>query len=102
MRLTHRSAELISQGNTYLKLPPDRITRRDLVKAHQYFSKALNYLKNDLSTSPKQVSRLCQKLMETSIRLSMTAREGAERKQHADQSREYAEKALDNARQCED
>ena len=40
--------------------------------------------------------------METSIRLSMTARENAERKQHADQGREYAEKALDNARKCED
>lgn len=102
MRLTHRSAELISQGNTYLKLPPDRITRHDLIKAHENFSKALTYLKTDPSTPPKQVSRLCQKLMETSIRLSMTARESAERKQHADQSREYAEKASYNARKCED
>ena len=32
----------------------------------------------------------------------MTARENAERKQHADQGREYAEKALDNAWRCED
>jgi len=32
----------------------------------------------------------------------MTARESAERKQHADQCHEYAEKALDNARKCED
>jgi hypothetical protein len=40
--------------------------------------------------------------METSIQLSMTTREIAERKQHADQGREYAEKALDNAWRCED
>ena len=32
----------------------------------------------------------------------MTARESAERKQHADQGLEYAEKALENARRCED
>lgn len=73
-----------------------------MVKAHQNFSKALDYLKEAPSTPPKQVSRLCQKLMETSIRLSMTARESAERKQHADQAREYAEKALDNACKSED
>ena len=35
--------------------------------------------------------------METSIRLSMTARQNAERKQHADQAREYGEKAVENA-----
>ena len=86
----------------HLKLPPDCIARDDLVKAHQNFSKALEYLKNDPSTSPKQVSRLCQKLMETSIRRSMIARNIDERKRHADQSSEYAEKALDNARKCED
>lgn len=86
----------------HLKLPPDCIARDDLVKAHQNFSKALEYLKNDQSTSPKQVSRLCQKLMETSIRRSMIARNIDERKRHADQSSEYAEKALDNARKCED
>jgi len=102
MRLTHHSAELIRLGNTSLKLSPDRIARHDVVKAHQNFSKALEYLKADPSTPPKQVSRLCHKLMETSIRLSMTTRESAERKQHADQAREYAEKALDNARLCED
>lgn len=32
----------------------------------------------------------------------MTARESAERKQYADQGREYAEKALDNTRKCGD
>ena len=32
----------------------------------------------------------------------MTARENVERKQHADQGREYAEKALENARKCGD
>ena len=32
----------------------------------------------------------------------MTAHKSEERKQHADQGREYAEKALDNARKCED
>jgi hypothetical protein len=86
----------------HLKLPPDRIGRDDLVKAHQNFSKALDYLKNNPSTTPKEVSRLCQKLMETSIRRSMNVRDIDERKRHADQSHEYAEKALDNARKCED
>ncbi|ERF69235.1 hypothetical protein EPUS_01192 [Endocarpon pusillum Z07020] len=97
-----KRAELISLGNTHLKLPPNRITRHDLLNAQQNFSQALNYLKNNPSTPPKQVSRLCHRLMETSIRLSMIARESTERKQHADQGREYAEKALDNARKCED
>jgi hypothetical protein len=40
--------------------------------------------------------------METSIRLSMTARENAERKEHADQAREYGEKAVENAQRGED
>lgn len=102
MRLTQGPAELISLGNKCLKLPPDRTNRHDLVEAHKNFSNALNYLKADPSTTPKQVSRVCQKLMETSLRLSMTVRESTERKQHADQGREYAEKALDNARKCKD
>jgi hypothetical protein len=40
--------------------------------------------------------------MEASIRLSMNARDIEERKQHADQGREYAEKALENAYNCGD
>jgi hypothetical protein len=63
---------------------------------------ALSYLKSDPSTPPKQVSRLCQKLMDTSLSLSIKARRKTERKQHANQAREYAEKAVENARKADD
>lgn len=98
---TSEIAELINMGNSNLKVPADRITVNNLKQARHYFSKALHYLQSQ-SSSPKQVSRLCQKLMETSLGLSMRARDGAERKEHADQARKYGETALDNVLRCED
>ncbi|KAF2815390.1 uncharacterized protein BDZ99DRAFT_459272 [Mytilinidion resinicola] len=74
----------------------------DLRQAHHHFSKVLHYLENSPASSPKQVSRVCQNLMETSIGLSMRAREGAERKKRADQALDYGKAALDNVLRCRD
>ncbi|KAF2201423.1 hypothetical protein GQ43DRAFT_440599 [Delitschia confertaspora ATCC 74209] len=77
---------------------PDRLTTTILSKALHYFSKALYYLKQDPSTSSKQYSRLYQKLMDTSLRLSMLCHSSpSERKEYADQAKEYGEAALINA-----
>ena len=100
--LTDHPVELINIGNKYLKQPSDRTQRKDLMEAQKHFSKVIEYYKADPSTPLKQVSRICQKLMETSIRLSMAARQSAERQQHADQAREYGEKLLANARMSQD
>jgi hypothetical protein len=94
---TSEITELISLGNSQLKISPDRITVENLKQARHYFSKALHFLKNQShpAASPKQVSRVCQKLMETSLGLSMRTH-GTERKEHADQAHKYGEAALDN------
>jgi hypothetical protein len=97
-----RSAELINLGNVQLKISLDRRTKMNLDKAFDYFSKAIFYLKNDPKTSPKQVSRICQKLMETQIGLSMMASTSTRRKGHAQQAREYGEVALENVTKCRD
>jgi hypothetical protein len=96
-------AEMISLGNARLKISPDRITVENLKEARHYFSKALHYLKNQSNPppSPKQVSRVCQKLMETSLGLSMRTH-GTERKEHADQAHKYGEAALDNVLRSQD
>jgi hypothetical protein len=83
-------------------MPSDCVKRRDLINAHQNFSQALEYLQYDPFTPPKQVSRLCQKLMETSIRLSMVSHEIAEKRQYADKARDYAESSLSNAQRSGD
>ncbi|KAH7378467.1 hypothetical protein DE146DRAFT_749720 [Phaeosphaeria sp. MPI-PUGE-AT-0046c] len=89
-------AELISLGNTNLKTPSSLITTAHLLRARHYFSKALHFLRNNPSTSPKQVSRVCQKLTETLLLLSQMTRPLAERKDHADQAQSYGEAALEN------
>ncbi|KAF2706977.1 FabD/lysophospholipase-like protein [Pleomassaria siparia CBS 279.74] len=99
---TSEIAELITLGNSHLKVPPDRITVDNFKQARHYFTKALHYLKGDASSSLKQVSRLCHKLMETSLGLSMRARDGTERKVYANQAREYGETALNNVRRVQD
>jgi hypothetical protein len=68
----------------------------NLKEARHCFTKALHYLRNDPSTSPRQVSLVCQKLVDTSIMLSMNTRDQTLKKQHADLAREYGEAALDN------
>ncbi|KAF2682694.1 hypothetical protein K458DRAFT_390614 [Lentithecium fluviatile CBS 122367] len=95
-------AELIDLGNSQLKISSDRRTRNSLEKAFHYFSKTLFYLKNDPKASPKQVSRVCQKLMETEIGLSMITQNSTKRKKHAHQAREYGEVALENVTKCAD
>ncbi|KAF2501496.1 FabD/lysophospholipase-like protein [Lophium mytilinum] len=99
---TSEIAELINLGNSNLKVSPDRITIDHLKQARHYFSKALHYLENNPASSPKQVSRVCQRLMETSIGLSMKVRDAAERKRHANQAHEYGKAALDNVLRCQD
>jgi hypothetical protein len=100
--LTTILAELVSLGNTNLKTPSTQLTTTHLLRARHYFSKALHYLSNDPSTLPKQVSRVCQKLMETLLLLSQLTRALPERKDHAEQAQEYGEAALENVVQCGD
>jgi hypothetical protein len=97
-----RSAELIELGNAQLKISSDRRTKKNLENALEYFSKAILYLKNDPKASPKQVSRICQKLMETQIGLSMITPNPTRRKEHARNARENGEVALENVRKCRD
>ena len=94
--LTFALAELISLGNAQLKIPTARITQKNLLQARHYFSKALHYLHNDPSTAPKQVARVCQKLLEAALGLSQISRAPEERKEHADQAKKYGETALEN------
>ncbi|PVH93692.1 FabD/lysophospholipase-like protein [Periconia macrospinosa] len=90
-------AELISLGTSSLRKNPP-----NLPQAYINLTTALSFLRADPATPPKNVSRLCQKLTQTSLLLSMSARSGTKRKQHADQAREYADKALENAKMADD
>ncbi|KAH3962123.1 hypothetical protein HBI25_217790 [Parastagonospora nodorum] len=94
--------ELIALGNSNLKTPSSLLSTAHLLRARHYFSKALHFLRNDPSTSNKQVSRVCQKLMETMLLLSQISRPVAERKEHADQAQGYGEVALENVMKCGD
>jgi hypothetical protein len=102
MKLTCSPAELISLGNAQLKIPPSRITQKNLLRACHYFSKALYYLRNNPTTTPKQVARVCQKLLEATLGLSQIARATEERIEHADQAQKYGEIALENVVKCGD
>jgi len=93
-------AEIIRTGNESLKIPYARRTRNDLLNAGHYFDQALKSLQGNPSvSSPKDVARVCQKLLETELALSMKMPSGNhhERRQHADRALEYGEAALDNA-----
>ncbi|KAJ4295580.1 hypothetical protein N0V90_007593 [Kalmusia sp. IMI 367209] len=91
-------AELVKTGNANLKIPYARRTQTNLLNARHCFHKALHYLQNDPASSPKEVARVCQKLLETDLGLSMKAPSSNhhERRQHADQALEYGQAALDN------
>ncbi|KAH8727730.1 acyl transferase/acyl hydrolase/lysophospholipase [Phaeosphaeriaceae sp. PMI808] len=95
-------AELLSLGNKNLKTPSAQLTTNHLLHARHYFSKALHFLSNDPSTPPKQVARVCQKLLETMLRLSQMTRSLSERKEHAEKAQEYGEAALENVEKCGD
>jgi hypothetical protein len=95
--LTCSPAELIDRGNAHLRDPALPMKRRNLLQARSDFSKTLYYLKNDPSTTPKQVARICQKLFEATLGLSQVVRVHEERKEHADQAQQYGEAALANA-----
>lgn len=95
-------AELINLGNAELKTPAARITQKNLLQARHYFSKALHHLEADPSTSPKQVARVCQKLLEASLGLSQIVRVPEERKEHAEKAQKYGETALENVVKCKD
>jgi hypothetical protein len=93
---------LISLGNAQLKVPPSRITKKNLIDACHYFSQALNYLRNNPTTTRKQVARVCQKLLEATLGLSQIARTTEERMKHANQAQKYGEVALENVVNCGD
>lgn len=93
-------AELLRLGNAQLRA--SRVTKNTLLQARHYFSKVLYYLREDPSASPKQVSRVCQKLLETFLGLSMMTSDKSERKEYADQARRYGEAALDNVLRVQD
>lgn len=95
-------AELINLGNAELKTPASRITKKNLLEARNHFIKALQYLQNDPATSPKQVARVCQKLLEATLGLSQIVRLAEERMQYAEQARRYGEIALENVIKSED
>lgn len=97
-----RTAELINSGNAQLKTPPNRITKNNLLKARHYFSQALHYLQQDNTTTPKQVARVCQKLLETELGLSQVIRAHEERIEHAAQAQKYGEVALENVMKAGD
>jgi hypothetical protein len=56
----------------------------------------LHYLQQDPATSPKQVARVCQKLLETELGLSQVSRAHEERVEYACQAQKYGEVALEN------
>jgi hypothetical protein len=95
--LTCTPAELIDRGNDHLRDPAPHMKRRNLLQARSDFSKALYYLQNDPSTTPKQVARICQKLFEATLGLSQVARIHEDRKEYAHQAQQYGEGALANA-----
>jgi hypothetical protein len=101
--MTHPlTVELIALGNSNLKTPSSRLTTAHLLRARSYFSKALLFMRKDPSTPPKDVSRVCQKLMESSLLLSQITRSLSERKEHAEQAQRYGEAALENVTTCGD
>jgi hypothetical protein len=93
---------LISLGNAQLKVPPSRITKKNLIDACQYFAKSLYYLRNNPTTTPKQVARVCQKLLEATLGLSQKARTTEKRMEYANQAQKYGEVALENVVNCGD
>jgi hypothetical protein len=97
-----RVVELIALGNANLKIPSSQLKTAHLLHARSYFSKALLFMRKDPSTPPKDVSRVCQKLMESSLLLSQISRPLPERKEHAEQAQRYGEAALENVTTCGD
>ncbi|KAL6706652.1 hypothetical protein ACN47E_005194 [Coniothyrium glycines] len=99
---TAEISELISLGNAQLKVPSSRVTKQNLLQARHYFSKALHDLQHIPTTSPKQVARVCQKLLEATLGLSQITRASEERREHAEQAQKYGEIALENVTKCGD
>ena len=56
------------------------------MQAH-HFAKALYHLQATPSTSPKQVARVCQKLMDTLLALSRAAREPGAQREYVERAR---------------
>lgn len=93
---------MIKSGNALLKKAPKRITLRDIQRALHYFSKALHYLRNNGTATSKQIARLCQKLLEASLMLSMATKDPSEQMAVCEQARNYGKAALDNVINCGD
>lgn len=94
--------ELIQSGNALLKKAPTRLTVRDIQRALHFYSKALHFHRNNGTATSKQIARLCQKLLEASLMLSMAVKDPSEQMVACEQARNYGKAALDNVHNCGD
>jgi hypothetical protein len=94
--------ELIARGKSLLRKSPSTQTTKDLELARHYFINAQELSRQDRSTTPKFTARLCQNLLDTSLRLSMKSRKPKDRKDSLDHARQYGQIALSNTIQCGD
>jgi hypothetical protein len=78
------------------------VTYRDASQARDYFWRALQYLSNDPQASVKQVARICHKLAETLLRMSILVRTAEKQSSHANEAEQYCDTSITNLKDSGD
>ena len=78
------------------------MTYTDACQARDYFWRALQHLSDDSHASLKQVARICHKLAETLLRMSVLARTAEKQMSHAKEAEQHGGTSIANLKDSGD
>lgn len=92
----------MNRGDAKKNLPTHQITYKVMTEAVEQYKQALQRAKRTSETTPKEQSRIYQKLTQTSIKCSILAQKPKLRKEHAKLANDYGRASLQAAKESGD